>query len=268
MKNNRYSISIRHALMLLVLLLGFPSLGYAVFHDEVVYRDVRYKLDLGSREATVVGFANKHAKIKDVVIPSRVPYATSSILVVCIGDYAFSDCTSLTSIRIGTKGIEIGSGAFYKCTSLTKVDIPYAGVIGNYAFYGCSGLTTIPKIATSIGDGAFGSCSGLTSVTIPEGVTSIGANAFQYCRGLTSITIPNSVTTIGGGAFYKCSGLTSVTIPEGVTSIGNKAFVDCNSLESLTIPNSVTTIGDGAFFSTVILWYPLPFQIDLLIVVF
>lgn len=29
MKNNRYSISIRHALMLLVLLLGLPSLGYA-----------------------------------------------------------------------------------------------------------------------------------------------------------------------------------------------------------------------------------------------
>ena len=29
MKNNRYSISIRHALMLLVLLLGLPSWGYA-----------------------------------------------------------------------------------------------------------------------------------------------------------------------------------------------------------------------------------------------
>ena len=131
MKNNRYSISIRHALMLLVLLLGFPSLGYAVFHDEVVYRDVRYKLDLGSREATVVGFANKHAKIKDVVIPSRVPYATSSILVVCIGDYAFSDCTSLTSIRIGTKGIEIGSGAFYKCIynhRTTKTNQKYPSV--------------------------------------------------------------------------------------------------------------------------------------------
>ena len=247
MKNNRYSISIRHALMLLVLLLGFPSLGYAVFHDEVVYRDVRYKLDLGSREATVVGFANKHAKIKDVVIPSRVPYATSSILVVCIGDYAFSDCTSLTSIRIGTKGIEIGSGAFYKCTSLTKVDIPYAGVIGNYAFYGCSGLTTIPKIATSIGDGAFGSCSGLTSVTIPEGVTSIGANAFQYCRGLTSITIPNSVTTIGGGAFVGCSSLTSVSISGNVTSIGENAFKGSSSLTSFSIPKSVTTIGKAAF---------------------
>lgn len=135
MKNNRYSISIRHALMLLVLLLGFPSLGYAVFHDEVVYRDVRYKLDLGSREATVVGFANKHAKIKDVVIPSRVPYATSSILVVCIGDYAFSDCTSLTSIRIGTKGIEIGSGAFNYSSKLESIAMPDVASLGEEAFY-------------------------------------------------------------------------------------------------------------------------------------
>lgn len=248
MKNNRYSISIHHALMLLVLLLGFPSLGYAVFHDEVVYRDVRYKLDLGSREATVVGFANKHAKIKDVVIPSRVPYAASSILVVCIGDYAFSDCTSLTSIRIGTKGIKIGSGAFHKCTSLTKVDIPYAGVIGNYAFYGCSGLTTIPKIATSIGDGAFGSCSGLTSVTIPEGVTSIGGYAFAGCRGLTSINIPNCVTTIGKAAFKNCSSLgEAMAIPSNVTEIADETFMGCSKLPSVRLTSNVQSIGNHAF---------------------
>lgn len=38
MKYNRYSISIRHALMLLVLLLGLPSLGYADYSDS--YRRV------------------------------------------------------------------------------------------------------------------------------------------------------------------------------------------------------------------------------------
>ena len=115
-----------------------------------------------------------------------------------IGDYAFKNCSDLTSLTLPS--------------SVTR--------IGDYAFYNCSGLTslTLPSSVTSIGEFAFRYCSGLTSLTIPSGVTSIGMSAFEYCSSLTSLTLPSSVNEIGIYAFHGCSGLTSLTLPSSVTS--------------------------------------------------
>ena len=147
----------------------------------------------------------------------------------------------------------IGDWAFYNCKSLTSVTIPNSVTrIGSYAFGGCSKLPsiTIPDSVTSIGNEcAFGGCSSLTSVTIGNSVTSIELGMFDGCSSLTSIDIPNSVTSIDSVAFYECSSLTSVTIGNGVTSIGDGAFASCTSLTSVTIPDSVTSIGYGAFDS-------------------
>jgi len=144
----------------------------------------------------------------------------------------------------------IGERAFYNCTSLTSITIPSSVTsIDSYAFSSCSGLTsiTIPNSVTSIGNSAFSYCSGLTSVTIPNGVTSIGDYAFSWCSGLTSITIPNSVTSIGELAFNDCTRLTSISIPNSVTSISIGAFSGCSGLTSIIIPNSVTNIAHNAF---------------------
>ena len=146
----------------------------------------------------------------------------------------------------------IGERAFYECSSLTSITIPNSVTsIGNYAFAWCSSLTsvTIGNSVTSIGEYAFEGCSGLTSVTIGNSVTSIGESAFHYCSSLTTITIPNSVTSLGSSAFYNCSSLTSITIPNSVTSIGSSAFYNCSSLTTITIPNSVTSIGSTAFYN-------------------
>jgi Flp pilus assembly protein protease CpaA len=122
-----------------------------------------------------------------------------------IGDYTIHN--SVTTIR---------NYAFFDCSGLTSVTIPNSvTTIGESAFYFCIGLTsvTIPNSVTTIGIYAFCACSGLTgSLTIPNSVTTIGHSVFYSCSGLTSVTIPNSVTTIGNSAFYYCSGLTSVTI--------------------------------------------------------
>ena len=168
--------------------------------------------------------------------------------VTSIGNYAFQDCSGLTSVTIPDAVTSIGPAAFEYCSGLTSVTIPNSVIsIGNYAFCGCSGLTsvTIGSGVASIGNNAFRGCSGLTSVTIPNSVTSIGEYAFSNCSGLTSVTISNSVTSIA--AFSGCSGLTSVTIPNSVTYIGFEAFSGCSGLTSVTIPNSVTSIGNSAF---------------------
>ena len=170
--------------------------------------------------------------------------------VTTIGEYAFSNCSSLTSVTIPNSVTTIKEYAFSNCSSLTSVTIPNSvTTIGDNAFNGCSSLTsvTIPNSVTTIGGWAFSDCSSITSVTIPNSVTTIGGWAFSGCGSLTSVTIPNSVTTIGGWAFSICSSLTSVTIPNSVTTIGDNAFIGCSSLTSVTIPNSVTRIGSEAF---------------------
>ena len=218
----------------------------------------------------------------------NIPSTINDKKVTSIGDFAFSDCESLTSVTIPDSVTSIGNQAFDGCSCLTSITIPNSVTsIGDGVFHGCSGLTsiTIPNGVTSIGNSAFYNCKSLTSITIPDSVTSIGDYAFSDCSGLTSITIPDSVTSIGNCAFYSCSSLknitvssnnknytsedgvlinkdkneliqyptgknkTAYTIPNGVTSIGDGAFYWCYGLTSITIPNSVTSIGDRAFRS-------------------
>ena len=177
----------------------------------------------------------------------------------------------------------IGNSAFFNCSSLTSIEIPNSVTnIGRYAFYGCSGLTCIeiPNSVTNIGFEAFRNCSNLTNVTIPYSIAKIEAGAFSFCTSITRIfvengnsvydsrnncnaiiktatntlvtgckntNIPNSVTSIGNEAFFGCSGLTSIEIPNSVTSIRYNAFDNCTGLTSIEIPNSVTNIGQSAF---------------------
>ena len=194
----------------------------------------------GSTSSTAAPGLTGLMQIVSIVLPSNT--------VTSIGNYAFINCTSLTSVTIPNSVTSIGNEAFRDCTGLTSITIPdsVTSIYGS-AFYGCSGLTsvTIPNSVTSIGSTAFYGCTGLTSITIPNSVTSIGTTAFYGCTGLTSVTIENSV--IGASMFSGCTGLTSITIPNSVTSIGSSAFNGCTGLTSITIPSSVTTIDSETF---------------------
>jgi hypothetical protein len=184
--------------------------------------------------------------------------------VTTIGNYAFYQCTSLTSITIPSSVTTIGELAFAWCSSLASITIPNSvTTIGSHAFYQCTSLTsiTIPNSVTTIGESAFSDCYSLTSITIGSSVTTIGGNAFASCGSLTSITIPNSVTTIGNGAFTTCSSLTSVSIGNSVTTIGDLAFNECFSLTSITVSSGNTAYAseDGVLFNkskTTIILYP------------
>ena len=204
-----------------------------------------------------------------------------------IGEYAFHDCSGLTSLTLPAGITSIGSRAFSYCSGLTSLTLP-AGItsISDYAFEGCSGLTslTLPDGITSIGDDAFWGCSGLTSLPLPATITSIGNCTFYGCSGLTSLNLPDGITSIGYSAFEGCSRLkevrfcindnldtyltkghpyidvdcgikyyindkeiTSIEIPSNVTTLGQYVFQECREFTSLTLPSSITEIGEGAF---------------------
>ena len=127
------------------------------------------------------------ADIKAVVIEDGV---TS------IGDDAFNECSSLTSVSIPNGVTNIGDYAFRKCSSLTSVSIPNSVTnIGDYAFYSCSSLTSvsIPNSVTNIGDYAFYSCSSLESVIInAENPPTLGSAAFANNADGRKIYVPSS----------------------------------------------------------------------------
>ena len=61
--------------------------------------------------------------------------------VTTIGDSAFSDCNSLTSITIPDSVTTIEEYAFSSCDSLRSITIPDSvTTIGDYAFRGCESL--------------------------------------------------------------------------------------------------------------------------------
>lgn len=146
-------------------------------------------------------------------IPSSVKYEGRTYSVTSIGNDAFDECKSLTSITIPNTIKSIGGHAFCN-TNLTTV--------------------TIPEGVQVIKDHAFKRCESLESVFLPNSVTSIERAAFEVCYNLKSITIPNQITTIRDWTFGECPLLETVIISSSVTEIECDAFYGCTSLKSVT----------------------------------
>ena len=148
--------------------------------------------------------------------------------VTSIGNYAFNNCSSLTSVTIPNSVTNIGSNAFKGCSSLTTVTINNNSIVSE---------ETLTKI--------FG--SQVTNYVIGDDVTIIGSKSFNNCFLLNSVTIGSKVKWIYNNAFINCTSLKSVTIPNSVTYIGDKAFSGCSRMSSITIGNNVKTIGNAVF---------------------
>ncbi|MBQ8790215.1 MAG: leucine-rich repeat protein [Ruminiclostridium sp.] len=203
-----------------------------------------------------------------------------------LGNYAFSDCSSILSVTLPEGLTHIGDFAFAWCHRLETITIPEKVTsIGKAPFYWCFFLTdvnadednesfasvdgvlfnkdmteiivypagkmdpsyVIPDGVEIIGEYAFSDVREIESVTIPEGVKSIGDYAFRGCFSITSMTLPDGIKSIGGHAFEDCEGLVSINLPDSVRSIGSYCFDCCYVLETVNIPQGVTTIEEFTF---------------------
>jgi hypothetical protein len=127
--------------------------------------------------------------------------------VTSIGEYAFYNCSKLTSVVIGDSVTSIGEYAFQYCSSLTSVYINDLSNWCNITFEGSyvdSYYHNNPLYYTN--------------------------NLYVNGELVTELVIPNDVITIKNYAFYCLDGITSVVIGNSVTSIGYKAFSGCSSL--------------------------------------
>ena len=131
---------------------------------------------------------------------------------------------------------EIGEMAFKENSSITSVTIPDSITsIGAYAFFRCPNIATVNmgNCVTSIGSAAFQRCTSLTSITIPASVTNLGNTIFYECTSLKSATILADFSTIKMSQFDYCSSLEWIILSASVTLINYQAFMYCTSLTSV-----------------------------------
>ena len=89
---------------------------------------------------------NLYSKDSKILIQYAIGKTDTSFVipdsVTSIGNCAFYNCASLTSVNIPNSVTSIGSSAFYNCTGLTSVTIGNSVTsIGSYAFQYCDSLT-------------------------------------------------------------------------------------------------------------------------------
>jgi hypothetical protein len=221
-----------------------------------------------------------------VLIP---PSATS------IGQYAFQDCSGITSIVMPNTVTDVGAHAFMNCSGLKNVTVKWitplsvsADVFENLNLSGLylyvpdgvnatyreapvwKDFRMIVEMGEASENSDFEIVNGVLvryrgtggRVFIPNGVTGVGNRAFINCTGLTSVEIPPSVTNVGDSALYGCPSLASIEIPVSVADIGKNAFSGCIHLSAINIDpaNSNYASEDGVLYNknkTTLLVYPL-----------
>lgn len=149
--------------------------------------------------------------LKDLVERDIATYEDSVIEL--IGNCAFANCKSLTSLNLSTAS-QLSMFAFMSCTNLISVDLPSVTEIGASAFSGCSNLST---------------------VNMPM-LSDINQYAFAKCGSLESLNFPKAQHIVNY-AFGGCSNLTSLSIPE-CQALWSNAFSDCNKLSQVFITGS------------------------------
>ena len=189
---------------------------------------LQYKIILTIPAEVKVNDANSSITIAN--IPSIVTYNETTYSVTSIEEWAFYNCSSLTSVTIANSVISIGNDAFYNCRSLTYISIGNSlTYIGYDAFYNCSSLNTLNFNAINCND-------------------FYNLSPFFDCP-ITTINIGDSVQRIPNRFAKELSSLTSVNIGNNVTSIGNKAFEGCSSLQNVTcLATNPPTLEDNTVF--------------------
>lgn len=187
-------------------LVAFSTLGVVTKIGEYVSPGIN-----GFGGGSVSG-AFEMTNLAEFVVPDGLTY---------VGDNAFYQCKTLTTLHLGNSVKHIGERAFAYCNALTDLQF------GDHV--------------ESIGACAFLDCTSLSSFVIPDGITAIEESTFGRCP-LTEITIPASVKSIGKRAFSSCTQLTTVHVAEGLEEIGEEAFNNCD-LREFTLPSTIKALG-------------------------
>ena len=197
-------------------------------------------------------------------------YFESGSVLNTIGDYAFAECSALTTVELPEKAIVIGDLAFTDAVKLASIDLSRVTHVGELAFANTAIVNAdLSANGVYIGELAFYSCTKLKNVTVGAGAyvgerafeasdtqgsrlesvnflgdADIATAAFFGCTALESVSL-EKVTAIGDYAFYGCVSIPKINAP-ALKKIGQSAFSDCYAIEDINAP-VLEDLGESAF---------------------
>lgn len=162
----------------------------------------------------------------ELVIPGSIIYNGVKWDIEYIGDYAFRECTGLTSVVISDSITSIGAYAFDDCTGLTTVYIGNGVTsIGGSAFRSCLSLNsiTINRLNCSASSGTFYGVSANATVNVPCGTaaTYAAATGWSQFNNITEMaaqytaTVNSSNSTMGSASANSCGNVITATANSG-----------------------------------------------------
>lgn len=208
---------------------------------------------------TKVVFAINQAKITQIK-------GNTAFVPLTIGDKAFSNCNSLTSIEIPPYVTVLGNEVFLNCKQLKTVTFDYITrqedpdteeIIET--------IDTLSKLNT-LGSGVFYNCEQLAAISIPNDVTIINQETFYNCKALLNVNFnisDSKLKTIAERAFYNCillgsrianlnaPSLITVVLPNKLEVIKANAFENCSGMYGIQLNYNVKTIESYVFFGCV-----------------
>ena len=148
-----------------------------------------------------------------------------------IGDSAFFDCTSLTSVNM----ISLD-----KVPSTTDYTSIFVGSNQNLAIF------VKPSMLEAFQTSWPGLASKITPVYYTSGVK---PSTFENCTSLSSLLVFDDSQTIYEKAFKNCTSLKVANLPANVSAVNDSAYEGCISLKTFTSSNRLKAIGNKAFFN-------------------
>ena len=160
--------------------------------------------------------------VKRIIIDNRVT---------TIGGYAFSGCSSLTSVTIPNSVTTIGSEAFSGCTNLKKVNIGKSVKdIGEYAFDYCTNITQISSEAVvppTCESGVFTDINkSKCKLIVPKNSLDAYKQAYQW----EDFSLIEGSTTGITNTVYNKAGLADVYTIDGTKRLSKASTDEINAL--------------------------------------
>ena len=215
---------------------------------------------LDDQSVTIQGYLGNE---KEIVVPSEIDgHAVKSI-----ASWAFSCCSSISSVTIPESVTEIGYGAFLECSGLQSIILP-SGItsIGEDVFEGCNSLViygysdsyvesytkenNIPFVPLdkeqNYGNVLCGGTCGENSTyllydsgtLVISGSGEITRSYFSRNQEIKMVIVNEGISSIGDFTFYNCRNLTSINLPSGIKDIGVTTFSGCSSMTSIEVDNT------------------------------
>lgn len=203
-------------------------------------------------------------KVWPVVTPgpanNEIWYTSSDGNVITPDNISSFGVSIVSNTYSGGKGVitfngtvtRIGDCAFENKTTLTSITFPATVTrFGELAFDGCDGLTSPPLTdsITSAGNFVFSFCFGFSSVELPASLTVIPLGMFLG-GSINNVTVPSTVTEIGAQAFMNHQSLTVImepTVPPTMvldTSTSSPSYTTFTNNNTLLIKVPASSLND------------------------